>query len=41
MVDNKYYEIKLMYLKKYYYPNARRELVDTIDGYMIWKYYEE
>ena len=41
VVDNKYYEIKLMYLKKYYYPNARRELVDTIDGYMIWKYYEE
>ena len=41
VVDNKYYEIKLMYLRKYYYPNARRELVDTIDGYMIWKFYEE
>ena len=41
IVDNKYYEIKLKYLQKYYYPNARKELVDTIDGFMIWKYYEE
>ncbi len=41
VVDNRYYDVKLQYLKKYYYPNARKELVDTIDGFRIWKYYEE
>ena len=41
VVDNKYYDVKLQYLRKYYYPNARKELVDTIDGFKIWKFYAE
>lgn len=38
VIDNKFYDTKLEYLKKYYYPNVQKELVDTIDGYNIWRY---
>jgi hypothetical protein len=41
VVDNRYSDVKLQYLRKYYYPNARKVLVDTIDGFKIWKYYED
>ncbi len=41
VVDNNFYETKLDYLREHYYPNARRELVDVIDGYKIWKFYKE
>ena len=41
VVDNVNSDAKLLYLQKYYYPNARKELVNTIDGFMIWKYYKE
>ena len=41
VIDNKYSDTKLQYLRKYYYPNARKELIDTIDGFKIWKFYAE
>ncbi|SEG19264.1 hypothetical protein SAMN04487934_11013 [Eubacterium ruminantium] len=41
VVDNVNSDVKLKYLRKYYYPNARKELVDTIDGFQIWKFYKE
>ncbi len=41
VVDNVNDETKLEYLRERYYPNARKELVDTIDGMKIWKYYAE
>ena len=41
VVDNVNADLKLKYLRKYYYPNARKELVDTIDGFQIWKFYKE
>ncbi len=41
VVDSKNHEAKLNYLKKYYYPNARKEKVATVDGFQIWKYYKE
>lgn len=41
VVDNNYYETKLDYLREHYYPDARRELVNVIDGCYIWKFYKE
>ncbi len=41
VVDSKNSDIKLAYLQEQYYPNARKELVDTIDGMEIWKFYAE
>ena len=39
LVDNYLYELKLAYLRKYWYPDAQIELVDEIDGYKIWRFY--
>lgn len=41
VVDIKYYNTKLNYLKENYYPNARIEAVANIDGFYIWKYYAQ
>jgi hypothetical protein len=41
LVDNRYLEIKLNYLREHYYPDARVELYKEIDGYQIWKFYKE
>lgn len=41
LVDNQNIEIKLNYLREHYYPNARAELYKTLDGYQVWKLYEE
>jgi len=41
LIDNMYSDIKLQYLQKYYYPNARKELVDIVDGFEIWKFYKD
>ncbi len=41
VVDNGDINVKLKYLQWYYYPYARVELVDTVDGFNIWKFYEE
>lgn len=41
LVDNRYLEIKLNYLREHYYPDARVELYKEIDGYQIWKFFEE
>lgn len=38
VVDNRYADTKLAYLRKYYYPDAVRELVDTVSGMRIWKF---
>lgn len=39
LVDNFYVVSKLRYIQKYYYPNAKIELVDEVDGFMIWNIY--
>lgn len=39
LVDNYLYDLKLAYLRKYWYPNAEIKLVDEINGYKIWKVY--
>ena len=39
LVDNWGYEFKILYLRRYYYPDAELKLVDEIDGYKIWKIY--
>ncbi|WP_122642508.1 glycosyltransferase family protein [Luxibacter massiliensis] len=41
VVDNCNIDLKLNYLKEHYYPDARAECVDKIDGYEIWKFYEK
>ena len=41
VVDLKYYNTKLNYLREHYYPNARIEAVANIDGFYIWKYYAQ
>ena len=41
VVDNHFIEVKLLYLRKYYYPNVNAELVEVIDGFNIWKFYLE
>ena len=41
LVDNRYLEIKLNYLREHYYPDARVELYKEVDGYQIWKFYKE
>jgi hypothetical protein len=38
VVDNRYADAKLAYLRKYYYPEAVKELVDTVSGMKIWKF---
>ncbi|SCW53813.1 hypothetical protein SAMN05660484_01603 [Eubacterium ruminantium] len=37
LVDNYYSDVKLRFIQKYYYPNARKELVDIVNGLYIWK----
>ena len=39
LVDSDYSVLKLAYIRKYYYPDAKIELVDEIDGLKIWKIY--
>ncbi len=41
VVDGRHAHLKLAYLREQYYPNARMELVDTVNGMRIWKYYAE
>lgn len=41
LIDNVNVEMKLQYLQEHYYPEARVELYKEIDGYQIWKFYEE
>lgn len=41
LVDNNSLEMKLAYLQAHYYPGARAELYKEIDGYKIWKVYEQ
>ena len=41
LVDNGDINIKLNYLRTYYYPNAQVELIDEVDGFKIWKFYVE
>ncbi|MBO4910964.1 MAG: hypothetical protein J5476_16970 [Lachnospiraceae bacterium] len=38
-VDNYFYEYKLTYIRKYYYPDAQVEYLGTVDGFMVWNYY--
>lgn len=38
-VDNYFYEYKLAYIRKYYYPDAEVEYLGTVDGFMVWNYY--
>lgn len=40
LVDNFYHEEILTYLQEHYYPNARKELYKTLDGFNVWKFYE-
>lgn len=40
LVDNFFQEEILIYIREHYYPNARKELYKTIDGFQIWKFYE-
>ena len=39
VVDNCNVDLKLNYLKEHYYPDAWVEFVKEIDGYQIWKFY--
>lgn len=41
IVDNYFIQVKLQYLREHYYPNAKVELVDVIDGFSIWRFYLE
>lgn len=41
LIDNYYVELKVNYLREHYFPEARAELYKEIDGYQIWKIYEE
>ena len=41
VVDNNLYEFRLLYLREHYFPNARMEQVDEIDGFKVWRYFEE
>ena len=39
MVDTWWPELKLDYVRKYYYPDAQIELANEADGYQIWNIY--
>lgn len=41
LVDNLYQDRIYEYLKEHYYPDARRNLYKTADGFQIWKFYKE
>lgn len=41
LIDNYYVELKVNYLREHYFPEARAELYKEIDGYQIWKIFEE
>lgn len=41
LIDNKGVEQKVNFLREHYYPGARAELYKEIDGYEIWKIYEQ
>ena len=41
VVDNASIELKLLYLRKHYYPNVNVKLVEVVDDYSIWKFYLE
>lgn len=39
VVDNYYKDAKLWYIQEQYYSGASAEVVEVIDGFTIWKYY--
>ncbi len=39
LIDGWGYEYKLEYIVRYYYPDAKIELYDIVDGYPIWNIY--
>lgn len=39
LVDADYTDVKLEYLREHYDPNVEVRLVDSIEGYNIWKFY--
>ena len=39
VIDSDYYELKLAYLRRHYYPDAQLELVGEENGCKIWKFY--
>ena len=39
LVETYYAKEKLEYIKKYYFPDAKMKLIDTVGGYQIWKVY--
>ena len=41
LVANSMHEHILTYLQEHYYPNARVEWIKNVEGYNIWKFYEE
>lgn len=41
LIDNFFHNEMLDYIKEHYYPNARKELYKTLDGFQIWKFYEK
>ena len=41
LIDNYYQEEVFTYIKEHFYPNARMELYDNIDGFQIWKFYSK
>ena len=39
LVDSEYPNVKLAFIRRYYYPDAQMELVDELDEMKIWKIY--
>ena len=39
LIDTDYTDYKLNYLREHYDSNVEVELVDTVEGYNIWKFY--
>ena len=39
LIDNWGYEYKILYIRRYFSPDAKIKFVDEIDGYKIWKVY--
>lgn len=40
LVDNRQYDTKFQYLKKYYYKDISVKLISTISGYKLWDFYK-
>ena len=41
LIDTDYTDYKLNYLREHYDSNVEVELVDTVEGYNIWKFYRK